>query len=62
MRDREKTKMNQKLKVVINVLDNAVAKYPETKDYINNNMKEVCEGESMTAEGVIYFVGFVYRP
>ena len=42
--------MNKRLKVVINVLDN-VAKYPETKDYINNKMKEVCEGESMSAEG-----------
>ena len=31
----------------------------ETKDYIEQKMKEVCVGESLTVEEVIHFVGFV---
>ena len=48
--------MCKKLKVFIY---NVVAKYPETKDYIENNMKKVCDEESLTVAEVIYFVGFV---
>lgn len=51
--------MNKKLKVVIKILDNPVAKYPEAKDYIENNMQEACEGENMIVEEVIYFADFV---
>ena len=38
--------MNKKLKVVIKVLDKVVNKYPETKDYKENNMKENCDGKA----------------
>ena len=31
-------------------------KYPETKDYIETNLKEVCKAEGLTPEEVIYFV------
>ena len=51
--------MNKKLKVLIKVMDNVVAEYHETKILIENNIKEVCQGESMTMEEIIYFVGFI---
>lgn len=50
------TKMNKKLSV-LNAVDNIIEKYPETKEFIDSNMKEVCEGESMTVEELIYFIG-----
>lgn len=46
-------------RVFVKVIDNVVEKCPKTKELIENNMKEVCEGESITVEEVIYFVGFV---
>ena len=46
MHARERTtKMNKKLKVLLKVKDNVVVEYPETKEFIENNTKEVCEGE-----------------
>ena len=48
--------MNKKLSV-LNAVDNIIEKYPETKEFIDSNMKEVCEGESMTVEELIYFIG-----
>lgn len=36
------------------VFENASIKYPETKEFI----QEVCEKRHITAEEVIYFVGF----
>ena len=47
--------MNKKLKV-LKVLDNVACKYPNTKNYIEENLKEVYEGEGLTVEEVIYFV------
>ena len=35
--------MNKKLRVLVNAIDNIIEKYPETKGFIDNNMKEVCE-------------------
>ena len=32
--------MNKKLKVTVNVLDNVVYKYTDTKIHIENNLKE----------------------
>ena len=48
--------MNKKLSV-LNAIDNIIEKYPETKEFIDSNMNEVCEGESMTVEELIYFIG-----
>ena len=48
--------MNKKLKITLKVLENVSCKYPDTKDYIEKNLKEVCEGEGLTVEEVIYFV------
>ena len=33
-------------------------RFPETKEFIEQNMKEVCEREKITVEEVIYFVLF----
>ena len=33
---------------VLAVLDNISTKYPETKEYIKKNMKEVCERRKIT--------------
>ena len=35
--------MNKKLRVLVNAIDNIIEKYPETKGFIDNNMKEVCK-------------------
>ena len=37
------TKMNKKLKIAFEVTDNVGEKYSETKDYIEENMKETCK-------------------
>ena len=31
-------------------------KYTNTKDYVEKNLEEVCEGEGLTVEEIIYFV------
>ena len=51
--------MNIKLREVVKVIYNFVLKYPETKDYKENNMKEVGEGERMTVEEAMHFICFV---
>ena len=48
--------MNKKLKVTLKVFDNVACKYPDTKDYIEEDLKEVSQGEGLTVEEVIYFV------
>lgn len=35
--------MNTKLKIKLEVLDNVPSKYPDTKNYIKENLAEVCE-------------------
>ena len=45
--------MNKQLKVFFKVLDNFLTKYLETKDSIENDMKQVGEGESMAVEELI---------
>ena len=45
--------MKKKLKVTLKVLDNVAGKYPDKKDYIEENLKKVCEGEGLTVEEVI---------
>lgn len=51
--------MNIKLREVVKVIYNFVLKYPETKDYKENNMNEVGKGERMTVEEAIHFICFV---
>ena len=48
--------MNKKLNVTLKVLENVACKYLDTKNYTEGNLKEVCEGEGLTVEEVIYFV------
>ena len=55
----EATKKEWKWIVTLTVLNNVATKYPQTKDYIEQNMKEVCEREHITVEEVIYFIVFV---
>ena len=50
--------MNKKLKVLVKVIDNIIEKYPSTKEFIDSNMKEVCEGESMTVEDLFCWFCF----
>ena len=48
-----------KFSVARKVLHNVSVKYPEIKNYIEQNIKEVFAWESLTAQEVIYFVGFI---
>ena len=52
--------MNKKLKLTVKVLDNIACKYSDTKDYFEENLKEVCEVEDLTVENLIYFVVYLY--
>ena len=51
--------MNRKLKLVFEVINNVGEKYLETIDYIEEDVKEICEREHITVEEVIYLVIFV---
>lgn len=51
--------MNKKKLKVRKVLHNMSIRYSETAQYINENMKEVCEKENLTVEEVFCFVVFV---
>ena len=48
--------MNKKLKVTPKVLDHVACKNPDTKDYIEENLKEFCEVEGLKVGKVIYVV------
>ena len=48
--------MNKKLKVTLNVPANVACKYPDRKKYIEENLNEVCKGEGLTVEEIIFFV------
>ena len=52
--------MNKKLKVIMKVSQNVEKKFPESKDFVEQNMKEVCEREHISVEEVIYFAFFVF--
>ena len=45
----------KRLKVVLTVLEAAKPKYPETKQFIDNTMKEECQKEQISAGEVIFF-------
>ena len=49
----------QESKVTVKVIDNITCKYPDTKDYVEENLREVCEGEGLVVEEVIYFVVYL---
>ena len=42
----------KKVRVTLEVPDNASPKYTETAQYIEQNMKEVCEREKLSVEQV----------
>lgn len=44
----------KKLKVVLEMLDNKSIKYPETAQYIENNMMEVSASEKLSIEEVFF--------
>ena len=45
-----------KLKFVLDVLDNVSVKHSETADFIEKNMKEVCERKKLLVEEVFRFL------
>ena len=51
--------MNKKVKVTLKVLENFACKYPDTKVYIKENLKDVCEEEGLTVEEVIYLFRYL---
>ena len=46
--------MNKELKVVVKVLNNIVSENSDTKNYVDDNLKEICEGDGLTVDKVIY--------
>ena len=52
--------MNKKRSVTLEVLPNVEKKFPEMKEFIELNMKEVCEREIITMAEIIYFALFAY--
>lgn len=57
---RENNELNKKLRVSLEVLDKLSTKYPETKEYMEQNMKEVGERRNLTVQEESYFV-FLFR-
>ena len=43
------------------VLDSVKLKYPETAEYIEENLKEVFESENISVEEVFYFVALFFK-
>ena len=48
----------EKLKVLLEVLNNVSVKYPEAAQYIKENMTETCKREKLSVEEVFCFVDF----
>ena len=46
----------KQLKVALAVLDAVKTKYPETKQFIDDTMKEECQKENISANEVISFI------
>ena len=46
--------MNKELKVVVKVINNIVSENSDTKNYVDDNLKETCEGDGLTVDKVIY--------
>ena len=44
--------------MLLEALKNVSVKHPETTQYIEENMSEVCEREKLAVEKVFYFVAF----
>ena len=45
----------KQLKVALAVLEAIKAKYPETKQFIDETMEDECQKEKISAEEVIFF-------
>ena len=48
-------KCQKRLKVALVVLDAVKSTFPETKEFIDDTLKEECEKEKTTADEVIFF-------
>ena len=48
-------KGQKRLKVALVVLDAVKSTFPETKEFIDDTLKEECEKEKTTADEVIFF-------
>ena len=44
--------------MLLEALKNVSVKHPETTQYIEENMSEVCESEKLMVEKLFYFVAF----
>ena len=47
-------KMDKRLKVALVVLDAVKSRFPEIKEFIDDNLKEECEKGKITADQVIF--------
>ena len=47
--------VQKRLKVALVVLDAVKSTFPETKEFIDDTLKEECEKEKTTADEVIFF-------
>ena len=45
----------KRLKVILVVLDAAKSRFPETKEIIDDTLKEECKKEKITADEVIFY-------
>ena len=48
-----------KLRAALEILQHAEKGFPETREFIEQNMKKLCEREDIKLDKVIYFVFFV---
>ena len=45
----------KRLKIALSVLDAVRVRFPETQEFIDITLKEECEKERMTVDGVIFY-------
>ena len=50
----------KRIKTMKKVLASVKLKYPEMMEYIEENIKKVCESEKMSMEEVFYFVPLLF--
>ena len=46
--------MNKELKAVVKVLNNILSENSDKKNYVDDNLQEIREGDGLTVEEVIY--------
>ena len=52
--------MNKELKVVVKVLNNILSENSDKKNYVDDNLQEIREGDGLTVEEVIYLGDCLY--